>query len=120
MKRFLLNIAASFLALYLAILLVPGVTIKGDFQQKIKVIFLAAIFLGIINLFVKPVIEIVAFPLKLITLGLFGLVINMAMVWLTDVFFEELNIQGLGALFWTTILVWLTSGLMAKFAKRKK
>ncbi|OIP75656.1 hypothetical protein CO121_00865 [bacterium (Candidatus Gribaldobacteria) CG_4_9_14_3_um_filter_36_15] len=112
MKQFFWQIILGILGLYLAILLVPGVTISGGqelTQPGIKTLFLAGVVLGLINFFIKPIIKIITFPLRLLTLGLFGLIINMAMVWIVDVLFPELIIANLSALFWTSLIVWLLS-----------
>ncbi|RLC38119.1 MAG: phage holin family protein, partial [Candidatus Nealsonbacteria bacterium] len=106
MKRLIGNIIVGVLALYLASLLVPGVEIQGTFENQIKTILFAGIFLGLVNFFIKPIINLITFPLRLITFGLFGLVVNMVMIWLVDIFFPQVNIEGLGALFWTAIIVW--------------
>ena len=109
MKRLLANIVVGFLALYLATILVPGVSVAGSFEEQIKLLFFAGIVLGCLNFFIKPIINFIAFPLRLLTLGLFSLIINMAMVWLIDVLFVDLTIPGLAALFWTSLIVWLMS-----------
>jgi putative membrane protein len=119
MRRLVANIIVGFLALYLASLLVPGVEVQGDFPQQIKILFFAGIFLGLVNFFIKPIVNLITFPLRLITFGLFGLVVNMGMVWLADIFFTELNIEGLWPLFWTAILVWLLSLLFVRKRRPK-
>ena len=112
MKQLFWQVIFGVLGLYLAILLVPGVAISGGeelTQQGIKTLFLAGAVLGLINFFIKPIVKIITFPLRLLTFGLFGLVINMAMVWIVDVLFFELTIANLSALFWTSLIVWLLS-----------
>ena len=116
MKRLLANIVVGFAALYSANLLLSGVLVEGSFSEQVKVIFFAGIGLGLVNFFIKPIVNLLTFPLRLITFGLFGLVVNMAMVWIIDVFFKELSIEGLGALFWTGLIVWILS----LFAGRRK
>ncbi len=122
MKQFLWQIIVGILGLYLAILLVPGVAISGGeelTQQGVKTLFLAGAVLGLINFFIKPIIKIITFPLRLLTLGLFGLVINMAMVWIVDIIFPELIIANLSAIFWTSLIIWLLSwSILRKEAKR--
>ena len=122
MKQFLWQIIVGILGLYLAILLVPGVAISGGeelTQQGVKTLFLAGAVLGLINFFIKPIVKIITFPLRLLTLGLFGLVINMAMVWIVDIIFPELVIANLWAIFWTSLIIWLLSwSILRKEAKR--
>ncbi|MDI6883318.1 MAG: phage holin family protein [Patescibacteria group bacterium] len=119
MKRLLLYIVAGFLGLYLATLLVPGVEVKGDFTETIKILFFAGVVLGLINLFLKPLLEFLTFPLKLLTFGLFSLVLNMITVELTDILFPKLEILGFWPLFWTGLLIWFLNLFLLKLKKRK-
>ncbi len=109
MGRFLGNIIVGFLALYLATLLVPGVEAQGSFEEQLKILFFAGVVLGLVNFFIKPIVNLITFPLRLITFGLFSLVVNMGMVWLVDIFFPKLIIPGLGELFWTGLIAWILS-----------
>ena len=122
MKQFLWQIIVGILGLYLAILLIPGVAISGGeelTQQGVKTLFLAGAVLGLINFFIKPIINIITFPLRLLTFGLFGLVINMSMVWIVDIIFPELVIANLSAIFWTSLIIWLLSwSISTREAKR--
>ena len=122
MKQFLWQIIVGILGLYLAILLIPGVAISGGAEltpQGVKTLFLAGAVLGLINFFIKPIVKIITFPLRLLTFGLFGLVINMAMVWIVDIIFPELVIANLSAIFWTSLIIWLLSwSILKREAKR--
>ncbi|MBZ9573054.1 phage holin family protein [Patescibacteria group bacterium] len=118
MKRFLGYIVVGFLGLYLATLFVPGVKVEGDFETVIKTLFFAGIALGIVNFFIKPIVDLVTFPLRLLTFGLFSLVVNMGMVWIVDILFPKLIIPGLGGLFWTGLIVWFLNFFVPK--KRPK
>ena len=122
MKQFLWQVIVGILGLYLAILLVPGVAISGGEEltpQGVKSLFLAGAVLGLINFFIKPMVKVITFPLRLLTFGLFGLVINMAMVWIVDIIFPELVIANLSAIFWTSLIIWLLSwSISQRKAKR--
>jgi len=82
-----------------------GIPLTSNWQ----ILILAGVTLGLFNFFLRPVLRFIAFPLRVLTLGLFGFVINMFLVWLVAVLFQEFEIQGLLPLFGTTIIVWLTS-----------
>ena len=97
-----LQIISGIVGIWFATQFVAGV----EFVGSIKTLFLAGVALGAVNSFLKPVLKIVTLPLRILTLGLFSLVINMAMIWLIDVLFPELIIPGLTPLLWTTIIVW--------------
>ncbi len=102
MRNFLVKIVAGVLGLWVAVSFVPGVNFTGSLQS----LAIAGVFLGLVNFFVKPILKIVTLPIRMLTLGLFGLIINMAMVWAIDIFYTELVIAGIVPLFWTTLIVW--------------
>lgn len=111
-----LQIAAGILGLYLADRFVGGVEFSGPLfyfpqsQNEISTfltsLIAAGTALGILNAIAKPILNKITFPLRIITLNLFSLVIAMAMVWVVDIFSPELVISGIVPLFWTTIIVW--------------
>ncbi len=78
----------------------------------------AAFVLGIMNAIVRPVLVILTLPLTLVTLGLFLLVINAAMLGLTSVFIRGFHVTGFGAAFWGALVVsvvsWIGSALAEK------
>ena len=114
MKQFFVAIGAACLSLILAALLVPNFSISGDLKQGVQTLLLAGVILGLINFFIRPLINIVTWPLKMLTFGLFSLVVNMAIIWLIDLIFQEITIKGFLALFLTGILSWLTHFLTPK------
>ncbi|HDH99334.1 MAG TPA: phage holin family protein [bacterium] len=119
MKGVLLQIVAGILGIFLAVSFLSGVSLriipgKSSFlgiplTSNWQILILAGGTLGMFNFFLRPVLRFIAFPLRVLTLGLFGFVINMFLVWLVAVLFQEFEIQGLLPLFGTTIIVWLTS-----------
>lgn len=77
-------------ALYVAVLLVPN--LDFDFTPDgawLKFLVVAFIF-GLVNTFVRPILQIFTLPITLMTLGLFLLVINALMLLLTDLISDEL------------------------------
>lgn len=59
-----------------------------------KVLLLGALVLGILNALVKPILAILSFPLMILTLGLFGIVINMILLFVFDFLVDSVNIPG--------------------------
>jgi len=114
MERFLGQLIVAFLSLFLAVLLVPGVAVNGGSGEQIKILILAGLALGITNHFLRPIVEMIGFPLRMLTFGLFGLLVNMLMVWLIDILFPQLIILGFWPLFWTGLLVWLLGSIVRK------
>lgn len=107
-RKLILQIIAGTLGIWLATELVKGVVFTGSFRT----LCYAGLLLGLINFFIKPILNLVALPLRIITFGLFSLIINMGIVWFINVFFPEMEIAGLYPLFWATITVWVI-GLIA-------
>ena len=119
MKRLLAHFIFGFLGLCLAVLLVPGVKVEGDFYQALKVLLFAGLVLGLVNYFIKPIIKLITLPLRIITLGLFSLVINMGIIWFIDVFFLEFSINGLYPLFLTSLIISLLGIILKPLIERK-
>ena len=98
---FFLHIIANALAILIAAQFIPGVVYNYEPLTLIKI----ALILALANAFIKPILKLLFGPLILLTLGLFTIVINIFMVWLTAYFAPELSIAGIAAYFWTTIII---------------
>jgi putative membrane protein len=107
MKRFLFQIIGGILAIYLSAEFIPGIIFTGP----VKTLFLIGLAIGILNFIIKPILKIFFFPLRLLTLGLFGLVINIGITWLVAYVLFPINIQldGLFNLLELTIVIWAMS-----------
>jgi putative membrane protein len=81
MTKFILRWAINAIALYLAVLILPGIDLRSDL---VSILWLALIF-GLVNALFRPLISILTCPLIILTLGLFTLVINTFLFWLTSV-----------------------------------
>ena len=81
MTKFILRWAINAIALYLAVLILPGIDLKSNL---VSILWLALIF-GLVNALFRPLIQLLTCPLIMLTLGLFTLVINTFMFWLTSV-----------------------------------
>lgn len=73
----------------------------------------AALLLGIVNAFVRPVIVILTLPITLLTLGLFLLVINALMIMLVAWFLPGFLVAGFWSAVFAAIVVSLTSWVMS-------
>lgn len=74
-----------------------------------------AILLGILNVFVKPILSILSLPITIITLGLFSFVINALMILLTDYFMDSMYIDGFWWALLFSILLSLVTSLFSTF-----
>ncbi len=80
MTKFVLRWVVNAIALFLAVYLIPGVRLEGGW---VSILWLALIF-GLINAFLRPLLTLLTCPLIVLTLGLFTLLINTFLFWLTS------------------------------------
>ena len=115
MKSLLSNVITAIVGLWLASMFVAGagVTLFADsnffgfaLTQTWEIFVLLGVVLGLINFFIKPILDTITFPLRIITLGLFGIVVEMILVFGLDYLFREFSAPLLYPLFWTALIVW--------------
>ena len=82
--RLLINAAA----LWAATRLVTGISFSGDWTLLLGV----ALVFGVLNVAVRPVLMVLTFPFLIVTLGLFTLVLNAVMLWLTGAVSDRLGL----------------------------
>jgi putative membrane protein len=98
------------LGIWLASYLVPGVSAASS-----GALIWAAIALGLINAFVRPVLVLLTLPFTILTLGLFLLLLNAAMLNLAGWFVEGFDVVGFWGSVFGAIVVSLVSGLCSHF-----
>jgi putative membrane protein len=108
MSGFVLRLLIGALGLWVASAIVPGMEITG-----IGTLLAAALLLGLVNAFVRPVIVLLTLPITLVTLGVFLLVVNAALLALVAALLEGFVLRGflpaiLGALV-VSFTGWLAS-----------
>ena len=102
----ILRTLISMLGLYLASALIPGVQIDGT-----GTFILAALLLGLVNGFVRPIAFLLTLPLTIVTLGLFLLVINAGMFGLVAAMLDNFSVAGFGSALFGALIVGFTSTL---------
>jgi putative membrane protein len=105
--RLLLTWVLSAIAVWIVAQIVPGFSVRGPVAALI-----AALAIGFINATIGLVLKIVTFPLTLITLGLFWLVINALMLELASALVPGFHVRGFGAAFIGAILLSLVNMLL--------
>jgi putative membrane protein len=108
MNGFLIRAVVVGIGLWLASQIVPGVEFRST-----ESLIAAALLLGIVNAFVRPILIILTFPITLLTLGLFLLVINGLMIELVSYFLRGFIVTGLWPAILASIVVSLTSWVMS-------
>lgn len=109
MKKIAIRWLINAIALYIAAEIVPGIEAAGNIST---IVFVAAIF-GLVNALIRPILKSLTCPLIILTLGLFTLVINAAMLgltgWLASQFGVGYHVGGVGAAFWGALVVSVVS-----------
>ncbi len=95
MRGLVLRWVVTAFALWLTSQLVSGIEIRG-----LGSVFVAALVLGVLNAFVRPLVLVLTFPINLLSLGLFTLVINGFMLWLTSEVVRGFAVHG----FWSAVI----------------
>ena len=98
MRGLVIRWLVSAVALYLTSLIVRGIEVQG-----VGSLFFAAATIGILNALVRPVILLLTLPLNILTLGLFTLVVNAAMLKLASEVVRGFEVHG----FWSALGGWL-------------
>ncbi len=114
---FLVRLLVNAAALWVATRLVPGVTYSGEVLPFLGV----AIVFGIVNSFIRPVAKLLTLPLIILTLGIFALVVNGLMLWLTSSLSESLglgfHVSGFWAALFGSLVVSIVSTLLWMFVR---
>ena len=116
MARFLITLIVNAVALWLTALIVSGVDVvayAADTGAQVLTYLLIALIFGFVNSVVGTLLRIVTFPLYVLTLGLFSLIVNglllLLVAWISDFLGFGLVIAG----FWTGVLGALVLGIIA-------
>lgn len=104
MQGFVIRMLITMLGLVFASGILPGVTISGTGN-----LLLAAILLGFVNAFVRPVAFLLTLPITILSLGLFLLVLNAAMFGLVAVMLENFVVAGFWSAIFGALIVSITS-----------
>lgn len=107
MVAFLLRAALTGFALWIVTKLVSGIDFVGGGTtlQRVGIILVVAVIFGFVNAIIKPIVQIISIPLYIVTLGLFHIVINALMLWITSWVTEHTTHWGLyiNDFWWTAI-----------------
>ena len=109
---FLIRLLVNAAALWVATRVVTGVTSNGALVPLIGV----ALVFGIVNAVIRPILKLFTFPLFILTFGLFALVLNGLMLWLTSslssAFGLGFHVSGFVPAFWGALVVSVVSTLL--------
>ena len=107
MTQFFAKVFSTMVAILAAAYLLPGVTVTGIWAG-----FFAAVVLGFVNGFIRPIFTILTIPFTILTFGLFLLVINAIMISLTSVLVPGFAVSGFLSALFASIIVSFVSSIM--------
>jgi putative membrane protein len=110
MDRFLVRALIAAIGLWVADALIDGISF-----DSVGWLLGAAVVLGLINAFVRPLALILTLPITVVTLGLFLLVLNAGMLALAGWLLAGFHVAGFWSAFWGAIVVSLVSGIGSWF-----
>ena len=108
MFGFLLRAVTVALGLWVASRIVPGVGFNST-----ETLLVAAVLLGVVNAIVRPVLIVLTFPITVLTLGLFLLVVNGLMIELVAHLLDGFFVRDLGAAVLASLVVSLVSWVVS-------
>lgn len=79
---------------------IPGISVEGFISAMI-----VAVVLGVINAFIKPVLKLITLPINILTLGLFGLILNALLLMLAGHISPGFHVSGFWSAFFGSILI---------------
>jgi len=105
--QFAIRAGLTGVALWVVTKLVSGIAFVGGDStlQRAGIIFVVAVIFGLVNAIVKPIVALISLPLYIVTLGLFHIVVNALMLWITSRITENTTHWGLyiDDFWWTAI-----------------
>ncbi|TMA33426.1 MAG: phage holin family protein [Deltaproteobacteria bacterium] len=108
MTGFLLRMAISAFALWVASAIVPGMVISGT-----PTLLAAALLLGLVNAVVRPLALLLTLPFTIVTLGLFILVVNAGMLGLVAALLDGFTLSGFGSALLGSLIVSFVSAAVS-------
>ena len=113
--RLILKLLINAAALWAASKLISGITLDGAFLT----ILIVALIFGLVNTFIKPILKVLSFPVIILSLGLFTLVINAAMLGLTAGLTDALSIKDFWSALLGAIVISIVSAVLTTFVPDK-
>lgn len=102
-------------AILLASYLVPGIKVDA-----VTTAVIAACVLGLINVFIKPILVVLTLPLSILTLGLFYLILNALLLKLAAYFVSGFEVTGFFAAFFGSLVISIVTWLANSFISNHK
>lgn len=116
LRKLILRWAVNFLGLWLAAELMSG---SITYDGRVVVLLIAALIFSIVNAVIRPLVVILALPAILLTLGLFMLVVNAFMLYLTTLVYPAFHLRSFGTAVLAAGVIWLVNYLLTDLLESK-
>jgi putative membrane protein len=103
-------------SMWVATLVVPGITVHGHFTTYLWV----ALLFGLINSIFGSLIKVLTFPVSIVTFGLFIFIVNAAMLSLTARWSEKLDVNGFWSAFFASLIISVITTVFKASKKKAK
>lgn len=114
--NFILRVIGIFIAVAAAVWIVPGIEVGGTVSTWASVLVIA-IIIALLNMTIKPILQVLGLPITVLTLGIFYLVINTALLYIASwlaggLFGIDFIIASFGSGFVASIVISIVSGIL--------
>jgi putative membrane protein len=103
----------SALALMLVAYVIPGIELSNFY-----IALITAVIIGLLNVFIRPILVLITLPINIITLGLFTFVLNALLFWFAASFIDGFSVSGFWAAFFGALVFSVISSILSNLAKK--
>ena len=107
MLQAIARLSLSAFGVMLVAYLVPGIAVASFW-----IALIAAIMIGVVNALIRPILQVIAFPITVLTLGLFSLIVNAICFGLAAFLVPGFTVSGFGPAFWGAVTLMLYSWMI--------
>jgi len=109
--KLIIKLAINTFALLIVEYLVPGFILTD-----IKAAVVTAVVIGIVNTFIRPIIQLITLPISILTFGIFAFLINVALLWFTSIYVPGFQISSFNTAILASIILSLVSWFLHKLS----
>ena len=110
--RLIMRLAINVFALYIVEYLVPGFKLDNIWAATV-----AAVVIGIVNTFIRPILQIITLPISIATFGIFALLINVALLYVASLIVPGFEIANFTTAIIASVVLSFVSWFLSRLAK---
>ncbi len=109
--RLIVRLAINVFALWVVAYLVPGFILSDT-----NALIVTAVVIGVVNTFIRPIVQLIALPISIVTFGITAFLINVALLWFTSKFVPGFEIATFTTAIIASVVLSLVSWFLHKLA----